>query len=160
MGVLAVCVYIWLVLMLVTDHWWFVMIPCLGVIAWLFYLFLDIYLNRRCPFCGAMSDYEIINDEITSIGLSKSRSSSFVQTLRRRITKRVVSNEMISQETRDENLYQDYIDTYRVYDHTATIKCNHCGGEWKRYNKTSELINREEDGMHIDTSYSSKFVEK
>jgi len=159
LGVLFLCAYIWLVLMLVTDHWWFIMIPCLGVIAWLFYLYLDIYLDRRCPHCGTMSDYENINDEITSIGLAKTRSSKMIQTLRRTVTKRIVSNEMIRLDTKDENLYQDFIDTYRVYDHTATIKCNHCGGEWEHYYKTSELINREDDGMHIDTSSSSKFVD-
>lgn len=160
LGVLFLCAYIWLVLMLVSDHWWFIMIPCLVVIVWLFYLYLvDIYLDRRCPYCGAMSDYKEISDEITTIGLSKSRSSRMIQTLRRTITKRLVSNEMIRQDTKDENLYQDYIDTYRLYDHTATIKCNHCGGEWEHYYKTSELINREDDGMHIDTSSSSKFVD-
>lgn len=157
LGVLAVCAYIWLVLMLVSDHWWFVMIPCLGVIVWLFYLYLDIYLDRRCPYCGAMSDYEEINDEITSIGLSKSKSSKFLQTLSRKTTTYKIGNKTTHRDIDDENLYQDYLDTYKVYDHTATIKCNHCGGEWKRYYKTSDLINREEDGMHIGSSSYTEF---
>lgn len=152
LGVLAVCVYIWLVLMLVTDHWWFIMIPCLGVIAWLFYLYLDIYLDRRCPYCGAMSDYKKIKDEITSSGLRKSKSSRFVQTLRRTITGRVVTNNMIEATVKDDDLYQDYINTYHVYDHKATIKCNHCGGEWEHYYQSAELISSKEDGFHMDTN--------
>lgn len=156
LGVLFFCAYIWLVLTLVSDHWWFIMIPCLGVIVWLFYLYVDTYLDGRCPYCGALKDYEVINDEITSIGLSKSRSSSFVQTLRRTTTTHKIGNKTTHRDIDDDDLYQDYINTWQVYDHTATNKCNHCGGEWKRYYKTSDLINREEDGMHVETKSYSK----
>ena len=153
LGVLFVCAYIWLVLSLVSDHWWFIMVPCLGVIVWLFYVFLvDAYLDKRCPYCGAMCGSQVINDEITSIRLSTSRSSSFLQTLSRKTIIHKIGDKTTHRDIYDENLYQDYKDTYQVYDHTVTVKCNHCGGEWKRYNTTSELINREEDGTHIGTS--------
>lgn len=151
-GVLYVCAYIWMVLLLVSDHWWFIVIPCLGVVVWIFQLYIEGYIDSRCPHCGEINDYHVKDDVITDVTTSKHRSSKFVQTLERTITTHTRGKKIESRDIEDKNLYQDFIDTYRVYHHKETIKCNRCGGEWEHYYKSSDLIDREDAGMHTENS--------
>ena len=151
-GVLYVCAYIWMVLLLVSDHWWFIVIPCLGVVVWIFQLYIEGYIESRCPHCGEINDYHVKDDVITDVTTSKHRSSKFVQTLERTITTHTRGKKIESRDIEDKNLYQDFIDTYRVYHHKETIKCNRCGGEWEHYYKSSDLIDREDAGMHTENS--------
>ena len=132
-GVLYVCAYIWMVLLLVTDHWWFIVIPCLGVIVWIFQLYMEGYIDLRCPHCGEIYNYHVEDDVVTDMTIGKHKSSIYVRTLKL-----------------DHYLYKDYTETNLLNHHKETIKCNHCGGEWEHYYKSAETIDSQDDGMHIE----------
>lgn len=100
---------------------------------WIFQLYMEGYIDLRCPHCGEIYNYHVEDDVVTDMTIGKHKSSIYVRTLKL-----------------DHYLYKDYTETNLLYHHKETIKCNHCGGEWEHYYKSAETIDSQDDGMHIE----------